>query len=86
MHFQIIAITVSQSPSPSHYNLQPKQKTTIILLIVNSNKLNHKDQQKKNKIACCHQLLHIITTIEEGDAIAAVTFFTSKPAKEGVGC
>ncbi len=42
------------------------------MLIVNSNELNHKEQQKnKNTIA----------TIEEGDDIAAVTFFATKPQK-----
>jgi hypothetical protein len=30
----------------------------------------------------CHHLLHNTTTIEEGDDIVAVTFFTAKPLKE----
>jgi hypothetical protein len=30
---------------------------------------------------CYHRLLHSTTTIEKGDNIVAVTFFTSKPPK-----
>jgi hypothetical protein len=56
------------------------------LLIVNYNELDQKDQRKKEKkkatIACCHHLFHNITTIEEGDGIATVTFFVTKPPKK----
>jgi hypothetical protein len=50
------------------------------LLIVNFNKLNHKNPKKK-QIAFCHRLCHIWATIEEGDDIVAVPFFAAKPAK-----
>jgi len=42
------------------------------LLNVNFNELNHKQQQRKKKIAA----------IEEGDNIATVTFFTAKITNE----
>jgi hypothetical protein len=51
------------------------------LLIVNSNKLNHK-YFKIKKIACCHRLLHIWATIKEGDDSVAVPFFAAKLAKK----
>jgi len=78
----------SKSP-PLFFNFLPLsiitfniKKTTISLLIVNSNELNHKDQKKKKKTTCCHRLLHITTTIEEGDNISTITFFTAKPPKK----
>jgi hypothetical protein len=49
------------------------------LLIVNFNKLNHKDPQKKKLFSAI--AFHIWATIEEGDNIATVPFFAAKPAK-----
>jgi hypothetical protein len=57
------------------------KKTTISLLIVNSNELYQKDQKRrkrKRKKAYCYRLLHNTTTIE-GDDIATITFFVAKP-------
>jgi len=39
-----------QFPSPSHYKLQPQQKNNQYIVIVNSNKLNHKYPKKIKKL------------------------------------
>ncbi len=51
------------------------------MLIVNFNKLNHKDPKKKKQITFCHHFRHIWAAIEEGDNIVVVPFFAAKPAK-----
>jgi hypothetical protein len=58
------------------------------LLILNYNELDQKTREEKKKkkrkkvmTACYHRLLHNTTTIEEGNDIDVVTFFTTKPSK-----
>jgi hypothetical protein len=41
-------------------------------------------KEKKKETTYCHRLPHNNTAIEEGDNIAAVTFFTVKPLKKAM--